>query len=87
MPTEQERKAKYQKLHDDLSKAYYGGTSGLTKAEFDAQHSQIWSNMEAELIAGGFMTAPVIVDWKAEWLTADTDTKKLKVLARRLELE
>lgn len=58
MPTEAEIKAKYKNLHDDLSKSYYGGTSGLTKEEFDAQHGQIWADMEAELIAGGYLTLP-----------------------------
>lgn len=58
MSTEKEIKANYRKLHDDLSEIYYGGTSGLTKEEFDYQHGQIWSNMEAELIAKGFLTIP-----------------------------
>lgn len=55
MPIEAEIKAKYKKLHDDLSDAYYGGTSGLTKEEFDIQHGKIWGDMETELIAEGFM--------------------------------
>ena len=88
MPTEKEIKDKHKKLHNELSQSYYAGKSGLTKEEFDTQHSQVWANMEAELIAGGFMPTPVApVDWKAEWLAADTDNKKLKVLARVLKLE
>jgi len=55
MPTEAEIKAKYKKLHDDLSESYYAGTSGLTKEEFDAQHGKIWADMEAELITEGHL--------------------------------
>jgi len=58
MLTEIEIKAKYKKLHDDLSDAYYGGTSGLTKEEFDLQHGKVWNDMEAELIAEGYLTPP-----------------------------
>lgn len=58
MLTEIQIKAKYKKLHDDLSEAYYSGESGLTKEEFDQQHGKVWSDMEAELIAGGFLTPP-----------------------------
>ena len=58
MPTEKEIKSKYQKLHDKLSSSFYAGTSGLTKEQFDLQHGQIWADMEAELIAGGFITPP-----------------------------
>ena len=57
--TEKEIKAHYQKLHDELTEAYYGGTSGLTKEEFDLQHGKIWADMELELIAGGFIEPPV----------------------------
>lgn len=58
MTTEIEIKAKYKKLHDDLSEAYYGGTSGLTKEEFDIRHGKVWADMEAELIAEGYLTPP-----------------------------
>jgi len=58
MATEIEIKANYKQQHDILTASYYGGTSGLTKEEFDQQHGQIWANMEAELIAGGYLTIP-----------------------------
>lgn len=58
MPTEKEIKAKYKKLHDDLSEIYYDGTMGLAKGEFDTLHGQIWDGMKAELIAGGYLTIP-----------------------------
>jgi len=58
MPTEAEIKAKYKVQHDTLSASYYAGTSGLTKEEFDFQHGKIWSDMEAELIAEGYLTSP-----------------------------
>ncbi len=58
MLTEAEIRAKYKKLHDELSDAYYAGTSELTKEEFDIQHGQIWADMEAELIAAGYRQPP-----------------------------
>ena len=59
MPTEVEIKTRYKKLHDDLSEAYYGGTSGLTKEEFDIQHGKVWNDMEAELIVEGYLSPPI----------------------------
>jgi len=53
MPTEAEIKAKYKKLHDDLTERYYQRHE-LSKEEFDAQHGKIWADMEAELKASGF---------------------------------
>jgi len=49
MKTKQQIIAKYKKQHDELSQAYYTGTSGLTKEEFDRQHGQNWDNMDAKL--------------------------------------
>jgi len=53
-----EIKARYKRQHDELSDAYYGGTSELTKEEFDIQHGQVWNDMEAELTAEGFIKLP-----------------------------
>jgi len=58
MATEAEIKAYYKAFHDELSEAYYGGTSGLTKEQFDLQHGQIWDDMTAELIAEGYLMPP-----------------------------
>ena len=58
MPTEKEIRDNYKEQHDTLTADYYGGTSGLTKEQFDIQHGQIWSNMEAELIAEGYIIPP-----------------------------
>jgi len=58
MLTETEIKTKYKAHHDELSKAYYSGTSGLTKEEFATQHGQIWADMETKLKAGGFIPEP-----------------------------
>ena len=55
---EKEIKATYKALHDELSEAYYDGTSSLTKEEFDLQHGKIWADMEAELIAVGYLKPP-----------------------------
>ena len=66
MLAEKEIKEKYKKLHDELSTSYYAGSSGLTQEQFDLQHSEIWSNMETELIAGGFITPLTSRDLEAE---------------------
>jgi len=59
MPTEAEIKANYKAQHDTLSSAYYGGTSGLTKEQFDQQHGVIWDAMKQELIANGYLTEAI----------------------------
>jgi hypothetical protein len=56
--TEAEIRAYYQQLHDELTANYYAGTSGLTKEQFDTQHAQIWSDMETQLIAEGYLESP-----------------------------
>ena len=53
--TETEIKAKYKKLHDTLTSKFYSGKSKLSKEEFDLQHGKIWSDMEVELIAEGYL--------------------------------
>lgn len=75
MATEAEIRAKYKALHDTLTDAYYSGTSGLTKEEFDQQHGKIWDDMEAELRAGGFIAEPE----PPRDLVAEIDTLKLQV--------
>ncbi len=56
--TEKKIKVTYKRLHDDLSEIYYDGTMGITKEDFDLQHGQIWSDMEAELIDKGYLAPP-----------------------------
>ena len=56
--TEREIKDKYKKLHDELSVSYYFGASGLTKEQFDLKHGKIWSDVDAELISGGYRKIP-----------------------------
>jgi len=58
MPTEAEIRDNYKDQHDVLTKSYYEGTSGLSKAQFDQQHAQVWADMETELLAGGYLVAP-----------------------------
>ena len=55
--TAKEIRTKYKDLHDNLSDTYYKKHE-LTKEEFDIRHGQIWGDMEAELIAGGYLTLP-----------------------------
>ena len=57
MLTEAEIKQSYKKAHDILTEQYY--VFGLwEEEEFVKLHGQNWADMEAELIAGGFMEAP-----------------------------
>ena len=55
MDSEAGIRRKYKEYHDLFSWSFYSGTSGLTKEQFDLQHGQIWANMEADLIAAGFL--------------------------------
>lgn len=57
--TEKEIRDNAKQAHDTLSESYYSGKSNLTKEQFDLQHGQVWSDMEAELIAGGYLTIPL----------------------------
>ena len=61
--------------HDTLSGAYYGGDSGLSKIDFDLQHGQIWIDLEAALIAGGFKETPI----PPRDLEAEIDVLKVKI--------
>ena len=55
--TEDEIKARHKELHDLLSESYYN-FHNIPKGDFDAQHSQIWQDMETELIAEGYLWLP-----------------------------
>lgn len=77
--TAEKIKTKYKTLHDELSEAYYAGTSGLTKEEFDLQHGKIWADMEAELIAEGYRQPPEPVR------DAFVEIDDLKVRVKKLE--
>ncbi len=77
MPTENQIKTNYKKLHDDLSDIYYDGTMGITKTDFDAQHGLIWDSMRDELIAAGHLTLPE----PPRDLAAEVDTLKAAVIA------
>ncbi len=37
----------YLRRHDELSRSYYSGKSGLSKEEFDRQHGAIWTEYDA----------------------------------------
>ena len=61
MQTEQEIKDKAKLDHDNLSAAFYALTPDNRKkarAKFDRSHGKIWSDMEGDLIAGGYLTVP-----------------------------
>ena len=79
--TENEIGDKYKALHDNLSKSYYSGQSDLTKEAFDAQHGQVWVDMEAELIAEGYRKPPEPV----RDLEKEIDELKAKVEAMRIK--
>ena len=54
MPTREEIRQDYLAQHDALEAQYYTETPTLTKAEFDAQHGQLWADHHAELIQYGY---------------------------------
>lgn len=79
MPAEATIKAKYKKLHDDLSAIYYDGTIELSKVDFDSQHGLIWNTMRDELIEAGYFTWPEPKrDLAAEIDALKEDIEKLK---------
>ena len=75
MANEAEIRARYKEYHDLLSYSFYSGTSGLTKEQFDQQHSLNWLNMENELIAFGF----IIPDQPPRNLEKEIDELKARV--------
>jgi len=87
MATVAEIKAKYQKQHDELSKAFYQKkhTVGVTpeeEAEFKAQHDQIWADMEAELKTADDYVAPP----QPRDLEAEIDQLKAEIKAIRTKI-
>lgn len=77
MPTEAEIVSNWKEQHNILSDAYYAGTSGLTKEEFDSQHGAIWEMMESELIEAGYKQIPI----PPRDLTAEIDGIKTRLVA------
>ena len=78
---EKEIKTQYKELHDLLSESYYN-FHNISKEEFDLQHGQIWDDMEAELIAEGYIKIPEpVMDYKAEILKLQDEIETLKARA------
>ena len=80
---QEEIKAKYKKLHDDLSASYYGGTSGLTKEQFDTQHGKVWSDMDIEIKTATDYAEPV----SPRNLEAEIDALKAKISALEAKIK
>lgn len=77
--TEEEIRARYKKIHDELSEDYYKNHL-MSKEDFDYLHGQNWIDMEAELIAEGYLKPPEPVrDLEAE---IDKINKKLDLLLK-----
>ena len=58
MPTKKELTEDARKAHDNLSEDYY--KKGLMgKEDFDYYHGKLWGKLEADLIAGGYLTVPL----------------------------
>lgn len=81
MPTGAEIKAKYKGIHDSLSEDYYKNHL-MSKEDFDYYHGQNWADMEAELIAEGYMQAPT-PPLSTHWAVIDSfnvgQTKPMRV--------
>jgi hypothetical protein len=58
--TEDELRGFYKEAHDELTRQYYSDKEGFPggKKAFDEAHAEIWTTMDQELIAGGFMELP-----------------------------
>jgi len=54
MVTKEEIKAKYAKIHADLTQQYYVDKT-IDKETFEAEHRKCWEDMDAELLAYGFL--------------------------------
>ena len=76
-----EIRVKHKKLHDELSEAYYGGTSGLTKEEFDLQHGKVWSDMDIEIKTATDYAEPV----SPRNLEAEIDALKVRISALEMK--
>jgi len=57
MVTETKIKDNHKKIHDDLTEDYYKNHL-MPKEDFDYYHGQNWTDMEAELIAEGYIKPP-----------------------------
>lgn len=57
MVTEAEIKTKHKEIHDSLTKDYCKNHL-MSKEEFDYLHGQNWNDMEAELLAKGYLKPP-----------------------------
>jgi hypothetical protein len=64
MPTIAEIRAKYKKLHDDLSIPFYEkkhsvGVTPQEQADFDTQHAKIWADYDAEIKTASDYVEPI----------------------------
>ena len=80
---QEEIRAKYTKQHNELSASYYGGTSGLTKEQFDTQHGKVFSDMDAELKMASDYVEPV----PPRDLAAEIDALKVRISALEAKIK
>ena len=78
MATEKEIRDNHKKIHDDLSEDYYKKKL-MSKEDFDYYHGQNWADMEAELIAEGYLSPPEPIRDLA------TEIDELKARVEKLE--
>ena len=80
--SEKEIRDKAKLVHDTRSATFYAlSPKGRkkAKAKFDLDHGKIWSDMEAELLAAGYLTIPKPPrDLEAEIDELRTEIEKLK---------
>ena len=75
-----EIQAKYAKIHDELTAAYYK-EHALGKEAFDKLHALNWINLENELILGGFAQPYV----PPRDLEAELDSLKSRIKALEIK--
>lgn len=79
MLTEEEIKARYKEIHDNLAKDYYEKHL-MSKEDFDYLHGQNWADLELELIAEGYRKPPEPVrDLAKEINNLKAEIEKLKI--------
>jgi hypothetical protein len=85
MPTKAEILQKYKDIHDNLTKQFYTDKA-IDKATFAAEHEKCWKDMEAELLANGYLQRRYSYFFGATIQTAIGDVEVKVAVASPVEL-